>query len=250
MKKHLSVLMLAVRSSIYKVLLLALATGAVQAGLFWAAKEKTGMTEAAQDMLRTVNLETVLESSHIYLAAGIGFYLLCVILCMTGCGFGSKVGYTLRRLAVKERTTTLWWAAYNTCCFGIFWMSQILVMVLLCRWYGMEAADGTFGPQSVFLAFYRDGYLHSLMPMAEVSRWVRNIILCVCLGLCTATFSYQLRRGKKGVAIFLLAAGTFGTFCLEMVNLAADIAVSVGALIVAGVSAVLIWEIEGETDEN
>ena len=248
MKKHLSVIMLAARSTIYKVLLLILVTGAVQAGLFWRARAESRTAGAALDIYQVSNLETVLESSHIYLAAGLAFYLLCAILSLNGCEFGSKVGYTLRRLAVSERTVTVWWAVYNTCCFVIFWMSQALIMLLLCRWYGAGATDGVFGPQSVFLAFYRDKYLHSLVPMAEISRWVRDIILCICLGTCTATFSYKLRRGKKGVAIFVLAALTFGGFCAEMGQLPLDIVISIAALIVAGFSAFLIMEVE--TDES
>lgn len=229
MRKHLSVLMLAVRSSIYKVILLIAATGAVQAALFARSMgRRSGLQE------RT--LAAVLEDSHIDLAAGLAFVLLCVILSLTGCEFGSKLRYTLRRLAVRERTVSLWWALYNTGCFAIFWMSQMLVTLALCRWFGVNASGEVFGPQTVFLAYYLDPYLHSLMPMAEVSRWIRNILLCISLGISAAAFSQKLRAGKKGVAIFVLAVIVLWGFRAEMALTDMDVIPGLAAVIIGGVS--------------
>ena len=240
MKKHLSVLMLAARGTIYKVLLLILATGAVQAGLFWQAMQGA-FPENGEWMDYGGLMQSLFSDSHIALTAGIAFYLLCAILCINGCGFGSKVGYTFQRLAVSEKTVTLWWALYNGLVFVVFWASQALVMLGLCKLYEMQAPAELFGPQTVFLAFYRERYLHSLMPMAEISRWIRNIILCASLGICTSTFSYNLRHGKKGIAIFVLAVVTFGMFCAGMGEVAVDVTSGVLAVIVAGVSVFLVW---------
>jgi hypothetical protein len=79
-----------------------------------------------------VGLEQMIAQSGIPLVCGICFLLICAILSLTGCEFsGSRLRYTLKRLSVREETTVLWWAVYNTFCFFVFWAVQLLI-VLIC----------------------------------------------------------------------------------------------------------------------
>ncbi|MBQ8815366.1 MAG: hypothetical protein IJZ85_12825 [Lachnospiraceae bacterium] len=230
MKERLSVMMLAARGTVYKVILLIAVTGIVQAGLFYWWM----MRSISPDDIWLVNLESGMTDSHVVFAAAISFVILCAILSLNGCSFGSKAIYTFRRLSVSQKEVLCCWAVYNTLAVLLFWMSQILIMLGLCGMYkavapilceqsGVPASNLPFGPQTVYIAFYRHKYLHSLMPMAEISRWIRNVILLGSLGICTATFSNSVRKGKKGIAIFVLVTVTLGMFCASVGMFEVDI---------------------------
>ena len=75
--------------------------------------------------------------------------------------------------------------------------------------------------------------------MAEISRWIRNLVLLLGLGVCTATFSNSLRYGKKGFALLVVMVATLGMFCGGVGLLESDLACMVVVLI-AGISSAWI----------
>ena len=121
---------------------------------------------------------------------------------------------------------------------------------MLCRWFGVKASEEVFGPQTVFLAYWLDPYLHSLMPMAQVSRWIRNILMCVSLGISAAAFSQKLRAGKKGIAIFVLAVIVLWGFPAEMTMSDMDTLPGLAAVIIGGISFLGIWTGGAREDEG
>ena len=254
MKERLSVMMLAARSTVYRVIALILATAAVQAGLYYGWL----VNSISPDSSWLVNLEIGMSDSGIMLAAAVSFILLCVILCMTGLGPGAKSLYTLRRLAISEKEILCWLAVYNTLVFLLFWMSQILTVMGLCRMYewlapilceknGVPVSELLMGPQTVYIAFYRDKYMHSLLPMAEISRWIRNLVLLLSLGVCTTTFGNSLRYGKKAFALLVVMVVTLGMFCGGVGAIELDIISGLIAL-TAGVSSAW-YALGGAEDE-
>ena len=92
MKRHFSVLMLFVRSTIYKAAALALLSGAVEAALFaFAAWRLRGGPPG---------LETVFAASFVPLGSALFFLLLCALLCFTGCdALGSRPAVSYTHLA-------------------------------------------------------------------------------------------------------------------------------------------------------
>lgn len=199
MKKRLSILMLAARFTVYRVILLLLGMSIVQVGLFYLALEKG----------KTTGLDVLLRQSNGGWAAVIAFILLCVILgkSVNGSG-GSMSAYTVDRLSVSEIEFTGWFALFNSLMFLVFWLWEALTMLSMCLLYVWQAPQEAVGPQTVFLACYRVGYLHRLIPLADISGWVRNGAFVVALGICTATSAYHERGGRRGVAVWFAAAIT------------------------------------------
>ena len=70
MKKRLSILMLAARFTIYRMILLLLGMSIVQVGLFYLTLGKD----------KTVRLEVLLGSNHLGIVAFVGFVFMCVLL--------------------------------------------------------------------------------------------------------------------------------------------------------------------------
>lgn len=201
MKKHLSVLMLLVRSSFYKLLALLAAMAAVQTALFYLALR-------AEPELA---LPALFSKGRTGLICGAAFVLYTAVLCLTGCELGSKQGYTLRRLSISERSVYFWQVGYNLCCYLLFWFVQLAAVLFISR---LRMAH-TGGPQDVYLMFYQNSFLHSVLPLDETSRYVRNAAMVVAMGCVTAYFPLCQRRGgfaistvfMTGVTVCFFAAG-------------------------------------------
>ncbi|WP_186566127.1 hypothetical protein [Lawsonibacter celer] len=252
MKRHGSVLMLAARGSLGKALLVCAATAAAELGLFWAALGRAAERaaelaalppeEAAyRQMENAWSLEQVFTDSRISWVFALGLLALCAILCLNGGGLsGGRTGYTLRRLRVREQTVGVWFAVYGAAVLVIYWAFQTGWALLLCRLYLYRADPAQVNAQTVFLAFYRQAYLHSLLPLAEASRWVRNLALFAGLGTTCACCAAQLRHGGKGVAAAVLAVIGALTFSRETGGFVGDALTMCAA---AGLSAWAIWNL-------
>ncbi len=223
MKKHLSVLMLIAGSTIYKVLGLLAFMAAAEGALFTLTLR--GSLTAYEAGLGMTAIETVFLRSRVSLVFAVCFLLLMVLLCTTGCEYGSRQGYTLRRLSVPEQSVFLWQALFNSFCLLLLWAAQLAVALALCRLYAVRAPSGLVSGQTVFLAFYRSSFLHSLIPLSEVSRWARNIFLVLSLGAASANFSYRQRRGKIGAGAIAMASITLVFFSRDIGSMSSDIGI-------------------------
>lgn len=209
MKRHLSIWMLMTRSTIYRVLGLFLALAAVDGALFARALRQMEQwinpdASILPENLIAPSLEQVMESSYFSLAFGVCLLALTALLCLNGCEFGTKQGYTLQRLRVSQREIFVWQMVHNAACYFLLWAVQAGVAFAACRAYTARYPDWV-NSQTVVLAFYRNSFLHSLLPLADVWRWVRNAVGCTALGVCAAAFPVQQRRGHKSVAAAILA---------------------------------------------
>jgi len=203
MKNYASVMMLYNRGTIYQIFVRMLITIGAQCGMFMLTLRRYGEAISAGAM----GLEKMIDKSSMDL-----IFLLSLVLAVLsplsdmGVEKNSKVGYTLRRLAITERQTVLVQWGYNTLVYLMFWLLHALVAVGLCLWFLNVAPMGSFNHQTLVMAFYRNDFLHNLLPLTDWFRWLRNIVLFVTFGLMTARFTYLQRRGKRAVGgtVFLI----------------------------------------------
>lgn len=245
MRAHLSVFMLIARSTIYKILALLLLMAGAEWFLFRFALDAA--LSGAGAGLGMTPLEQVLANSRAAWAFAVCFVIATALLCLTGCEYGGKPGYTLRRLSVSERSVFAWQCLYNILCFFMLWAFQVLISYALCKRYVAKVDPALTGAQTVFLAFYRSDFLHSLLPLSEMSRWIRNGLLLVCLGLAAAHFPYRQRRRKIGETVIAMAALTLVFFSRALGSFGNDLLVIL--LSVANMAAVLknvFWRDAGE----
>lgn len=212
MKKHLSVFSLIARSSIYKLLLLFLLLAAAESVLFCLRLQST-LSAAAALQLEPDGMEYVFTGGKVFWSSAVIFVLMTAQLCRVGCDFGSSQSYTLRRLRITEKSVFIWQTIFNILSFLMLWAVQLGVAMALCHAY-VSVVQETSG-QAIMLAFYRHKFLHSLLPLSDVSRYIRNIALVLALGIGAAKFSWNNRRGKLGVEIIALTALTVVFFAAE-----------------------------------
>ena len=200
MKKHLSVLMLFIRSTLYKFLLIILAMAVTEGGLFVLAFRN------AKGFDRIVGLDQIIAASHLNIICAVCFLLLCVLLCLTGCELGSKQGYTLSHLRISRRAVIFWQFVNNLGHVFLLLAVQIGIILALCGVYNAQYRQ----PQSIMLVFYQNDFLHSLLPLTEWSRFVFNVVLIIALAVTMACFPVRIRAGKKPLAAFIVVL-----FCVQ-----------------------------------
>ena len=209
MKQHGSVFMLFVRSSFYKVLLLLLAMIAAEG--IWFYKTIQGMLEKNQTEgnFPVMTPEVVFEEAHLMVFFALAVIILTAILAYVGRSTSGHQEYTWYRLSITPKSIFLWQTLYNCCCFLLLWFVQAAFAVGLCLYYVKTADAGAVTHQSLFLVFYREPFLHGLIPLQHIWYWIRNVLLFCSLGFAVAYAVHRARQGKYGgwLRMILLISG-------------------------------------------
>lgn len=241
MKKHSSVFGFYARSSVYKVLLVLLVMVLAEGIIFRSGLQETlrEYDEAAElfasegstiaQLARPEILFGRQRLSWIFTAA---VAAVSMILCLPGCEFGTKTGYTIKRLQVSERECFFWHVLCNLMVFLVVYGVQIGVVWGLGLYYVEQVPKELVGNQSIFLMFYRSEFLHSLLPLADTRIWIRNLLLLFGFSFAAAGFSYQQRRKKKPMMIFLLMVLSVFFFSQEMAGFSNAFALGLTAMCV------------------
>lgn len=202
----LSVCGLLAKSSFYKVVGAMLVMAAVQGALLLACLNR-------QKRWYPEELAEAAYIPAVFLAA---LGLLFFILALTENAMEEKSAYTMLRLRLSCQEIFLIKTAYNLLCLGMLFVLQVWIAVWAAD-RSMRGTDvGGAAAQQLFLAFYRNDFLHCLLPMEEAGKWVRNLLLLFALAAEAAA-----GMGKKNyVAPVLLAVLTARWFVSPMgVNL-------------------------------
>ena len=190
MKKHMSVFQLMVRCNFYRVLVVLTVMIILQTGLFWFALNRGINTEG-------FGLEYVFEKSHIdivFIGAFIAMYLL---LRASVSNEEEGKNYTMMRLAVTRKEVYYWHVASNMLYYLFFFTVQLLTVIMLGIMYLKFAPPEYVTGQTLFLAFYRNNFCHSLLPFGDFPYWIRNIVILISAAMWSAYYPKEEEREKK-----------------------------------------------------
>ena len=201
MRKHLSVLALAARGTLWRVLAVTLLAAALSGALLWlvpaqepgAAIVEPDGTETPQYVL--VDFCKLPGKTGAAIACAAGFAALLAVLSLNGCGYGAKTGCTVQRLRVGEGSLCLWWTLYYAVCVLFYWavMAAVFTAVVKLRidaWTPPPYYGYTIGGQTLLLT-----------------------ALCAA---AAAQFSHAQRRGRFSIAPLLALALTILSFFFPM----------------------------------
>ena len=167
MKKHLSVFGFFARSSFFKVLLILLAMCAVEFTFFhFGLKDALEAYEVVGSGMPSLERMFMRAATNVYFRVALA--LITVVICLPGCEFKSKTSYTMRRLSISERATFFHQAAYNALVYLMLFGVQLVAVFGLSQYYLSVVPEECISNQSMFLAFYRNDFLHSLLPLEDV----------------------------------------------------------------------------------
>lgn len=209
MKRYTSVMALAVRALLGKVLAVTAATAAIQLGLSWL------MVQADS---RGYTLELLQQESWTPQVAVLGLAGILALTALHGSPLsGVQTGYTLRRLPVSEKTVTVLWALVYLGFLLLFWAAEVGVTLLQQHWtwpyYDEPAVSREF---LWFSDNYSGWFFHSLLPLYDWPRSLRNGIWLVALAWSASAFSYHQRHGSFSLGILVLLI--LGALLISMGN--------------------------------
>ena len=233
MKKYLSIFMLHIRSTFYKILLIFAGMTGLQ--IFLLSQEFTRMLNLWEtDSQFYLSLDALITESGIHLVFLVGFLLITLILALNGFEFKEKISYTIRRLSLSEKHFFLLQGFYGSMIYLLLFFVEIGTIAVFSLYYLKTVPDSFYSNQTLFLTFYTNDFLHSLLPLEETVRVVRNILLVIAFGYTGAYQSYSQRRGKKQWMVLLL------TF-LTILNFKSEIGTFIGDLFLIWISAAMLF---------
>lgn len=196
MKQYTSIMALAVRALLGKVLAVTAATAAIQLAVFRLIPEQVSSLYNLQRESWTAPL------------AALGLTAVLVLLALHGGPLsGVRTSYTLRRLPVSEQTVTILWTVVYLGFLLLFWAAEVGVVLLQQHWTALLYPSQVPAFQR-FSDNYSTPFFHGLLPLYEWPRYLCNAIWLIALAWNAAAFSYQHRRGRlPGGGILVLILG-------------------------------------------
>ncbi len=182
MKKYASVLGLSVRSSIYKICLILLGMTALQLGSFYRVLKQV-MEGTYRNGQYFIGFEAALSDIRIGAVFGLSLFGVMLVLVWTFSERGKgKTKYLLKRLRVGRGRIFALQSAYCVLCLWMVMALQVILVVVMYRMY-VHFLAGDRVPQALLLAFYRDSFLHGILPLSDVFRTVKLIGLLALWGI-------------------------------------------------------------------
>lgn len=230
MREHISVIKLLFRGSIYKVIGILAAMTALEL-IVYVSKIQGGEVQT---------LEKLLEETGPMIIFGLSFAAVMVIMSLVGGAFGSKTGYTIRRLGISERTFFWWQCGVNAVYLLLLWALQGAILLAACAMYRKAADPAVLSVQTEFIAFHRAEFAHSILPVEEVGLWIRNSVLVFGLAFAGALVPFRHRRGSVNSEVFAMAVGA--VICFRQFGLIFALCVTI-MVIAAG-----LWRLYGNEE--
>lgn len=203
--------MLHIRSTFYKILIVFTAMASAEFFLFSRHLSKMLASDFDEDILR-LGLGIIFDDSSIYSVFRIAFLIIGILLVLHSNEFKEKTSYSIRRLRIPEKHYFLLQGLYYSMIYVLFFTVQLVIIWLLSQYYFRTVPESFYSNQTLFLTFYSNSFLHSLLPLDETIKVVHNILIIFALGFSAAYQTYTQRREKKQGMFYILALIVLLTF--------------------------------------
>jgi len=234
MRRYLTVFMLFVRGTIYRVLLIIAAMLTVEGILVYGM-----FREYSEAVLKNpggiYSITEMLREAHLVWVLLIGFLLVTATLSLFGCDFRGKLEYTMQRLGISPNAVFYLQAVYNALVYLLLWMVQVYALFGFCMYYVKYADPSLVTNQTLFLEFHRSDLLFSLFPLENGLGWAMNICAILGMGIVTARIPRCQRQKCKVIAIVFMLMWLTGIWPWGNIGDNNLIAI-IGVIFIAGLS--------------
>lgn len=209
MKRYLSVFEMITRCSIYKVLGILLLMGIAEA---------VALLNAWNQPLASMqpNLEEWIDQSCIVATFGLAYMFVTKVLSTTGTNVGSMQGYTFQRLRIPEKKIHLLQCIYNMLCYVLLWAAQLGILLIASQIYMQKKTNVILTNQTVLLAFYRNKFMHAILPLHDIFGWFVLFFLITGTGILVAAFSKNQRKGSLTWSLIVFMVMAFVIFLRDL----------------------------------
>ncbi len=220
MKQYFSVFALSARSTLIKLIGIIVLMGIAEIAMFYMAIGQNSYG---------VLLEDLMSDSLVVIPFGIGFVLYYITLTYNFNGkHATKTAMTTARLGIKESGVCWTMAVYNMAVLIVFLAAQLAIVLILCKMYLDSHLAGDY-QHTVFIAFYRNGMMHGLLPLEDYWTYIENAFYIIGLGICASYTSKKERHGKHDLIAGLAAGMVAVPFCYRA-NYYAGLDYSIGLI--------------------
>ena len=236
MRRVLAVAMVAVRQMIWKLLLILAGVVSVELILFYRL--------AVNDMMEN-EFGRYLDIAFFPNVYWVAVLLIFVFQVLQGMDSHGKLTYTLRRLPMGEQAVTTIWALVHMMTYWILWAVQLAVVLICWRSYSVHCE---IGPRALelFTQFYRDPFLHGLLPLENYGRSIVNILFVVTLGVSAAFSGFCDRNRKKNVLPVISFSLLINRMSSDYRDDVINVFLIVICLVVTGLMIIGIWRCDYE----
>lgn len=188
MKKVTSAALLALKLTWSYALATFIATGVVQ--MFNVYQE---LMPGGVPLQATFGFETLVRSGIQNLSYYWYALLMFGLIRSASASKGSKTSYTMRRLGLSEMQMTLVFGLVFTGYFLLYWAFQLGLIFACFAWFTRFSLVSS---NALMLAAWRSEWFHFLLPLGEWLGYVRNVVICLTFGFCSAFGAQRSRAGK------------------------------------------------------
>ena len=144
---------------------------------------------------------------------GFGFLLLTLALIDPLRAQKSNVDYTIRRLHIRPLDVFWVETVYVLLAYFVFWALNVTLLYAFGAYFTSHISTAANREMGLLLAFVRTPQLYMLLPIKNVTFWIRNITGVLALSACIARYSYFARKNQnKTILVFISAMLLIGSY--------------------------------------
>ena len=144
---------------------------------------------------------------------GIGFLLLTLALLDPLRAQKSNVDYTIRRLHIRPLDVFRVEMIYVLLAYFVFWALNVTLLYAFGAYFTSHISTAANREMGLLLAFVRTPQLYVLLPVMNVTLWIRNIAGVLALSACIARYSYFARKNQnKTILVFISVVLLVGSY--------------------------------------
>lgn len=184
---------------------------------------KVGIVIALTLLAEAITLVVLMQGETMYyenlfargaaLPFGIGFLLLTLALIDPLRAQKSNVDYTIRRLHIRPLDVFWVETVYVLLAYFVFWALNVTLLYACGAYFTSHISTAANREMGILLAFVRTPQLYMLLPIKNVTFWIRNITGVLALSACIARYSYFARKNQnKTILVFFSAMLLVGSY--------------------------------------
>ena len=184
---------------------------------------KVGIVIALTLLAEAITLVVLMQGETMYyenlfargaaLPFGVGFLLLTLALIDPLRAQKSNVDYTIRRLHIRPLDVFWVETVYVLLAYFVFWALNVTLFYACGAYFTSHISTAANREMGLLLAFVRTPQLYMLLPIKNVTFWIRNITGVLALSACIARYSYFARKNQnKTILVFISAMLLIGSY--------------------------------------
>lgn len=188
MRKNISVLGLCLQGTLFRILGVLAIMAAAEIGYFYFLLQGMNDLPLFDEIMEKLLFKIIFIAGFVFAIYQTSDFL-------TGKN-NIQSAYTFGRLGTKSSSTYLMVFVHNLMMIIIAWAVQIAAVIIMSKIYEAANTEYPYSPV-LFLAFYRNDFLHALLPLGDIAAWSAVAAEWIAIAACLAASVKTMHYTKK-----------------------------------------------------